>query len=143
MVAAQGGEMTDLGARTRQIGTFPVYRENISPAQNAGLPEGSGPLGVAPTCIVRLRAVGTLRYCVMRARRARSTTKSGFPKFSLFHPSSGLTAEQKKTIHWQKGFSPHLFPFLPQFFSTYNPGLTFPVKSLIKQTNEGRYYFHM
>jgi hypothetical protein len=41
-VAAQGGEMTHWGARTRQIGTFPVNRENISPAQNAGLPEGSG-----------------------------------------------------------------------------------------------------
>ena len=34
--------MTHWGARTRQIGTFPVDRENISPAQNAGLPEGSG-----------------------------------------------------------------------------------------------------
>ncbi len=28
-VAAQGGEMTHWGARTRQIGTFPVNRENI------------------------------------------------------------------------------------------------------------------
>ncbi len=28
-VTAQGGEMTDLGARTRQIGTFLVNRENI------------------------------------------------------------------------------------------------------------------
>jgi len=28
-VAAQGGEMTHRGARTRQIGTFPVDRENI------------------------------------------------------------------------------------------------------------------
>ncbi len=55
-VAAQGGEMTHWDARTRQIGTFPVNHENISPAQNAGLPEGSGPLGLAPTCIVRLGA---------------------------------------------------------------------------------------
>ena len=44
------------------------------------LPEGSGPLGVAPTCIVRLRAVDKLRCCVMHDRRARSTfIKSGFP----------------------------------------------------------------
>ena len=34
--------MAHWGARTRQMGTFPVNRENISPAQNAGLPEGSG-----------------------------------------------------------------------------------------------------
>ncbi len=34
--------MAHWGARTRQIGTFPVNLENISPAQNAGLPEGSG-----------------------------------------------------------------------------------------------------
>ncbi len=65
--------MAHWGARTRQIGTFPVNRENISPAQNAGLPEGSGPLGVAPTCIVRLGALNTLRCCVMHVRRARST----------------------------------------------------------------------
>ncbi len=88
--------MTDLGGRTRQIGTFPVDRKNTSPAQNAGLPEGSGPLGVAPTCIVMLGAVDTLRCCVMHARRARSTTKSGFPKSPLFHPAPGLPAEQKK-----------------------------------------------
>jgi hypothetical protein len=87
-VAAQGGEMTHKGVRTRQIGTFPVNGENISPAQNAGLPEGSGPLGVAPTCIVKLGALDTLRCCVTHVRRARSTIKSGFPKFSLFHPAS-------------------------------------------------------
>ncbi len=52
---------------------------NASPAQNAGLAEGSGPLGVVPTCILILRAVGTLRCPVMHNRRARSTTKSGFP----------------------------------------------------------------
>jgi hypothetical protein len=28
--------MTELGARTRQMGTFPVNRGNIRPAQNAG-----------------------------------------------------------------------------------------------------------
>jgi hypothetical protein len=88
--------MSHWGARTRQMGTFPVNRQNISPAQNAGLPEGSGPLGVAPTCIVRLRAVDTLRCCIMHDRRARSTIKSGFPKFSLSHPAPGQPAEQKK-----------------------------------------------
>jgi hypothetical protein len=88
--------MTHWGARTRQIGTFPVNRENISPAQNAGLPEGSGPLGVAPTCIVRLGALDTLRCCVMHVCRARSTTKSGFPKLSLLHPAPGHIAEQEK-----------------------------------------------
>jgi hypothetical protein len=93
--------MTHRGARTRQIGTFPVDLENISPAQNAGLPEGSGPLGVAPTCIARLRAVGTLRCCVMHARRARSTIRSGFPKFSLFHPAPGQAAELR--YHQSKG----------------------------------------
>jgi hypothetical protein len=41
---------------------------------------------VAPTCAVRLRAIDPLPCCVMHARRARSTTKSGFPKF----PSSIL-----------------------------------------------------
>ncbi len=65
--------MTHWGARTRQMGTFPVNSENISPAQNAGLPEGSGPLGVAPTCIVRLGALDRLRCYVMHVRRARST----------------------------------------------------------------------
>ena len=43
------------------------------------LPEGPGPLGVAPTCIVRLRALDTLRCSLMHDRRARSTRKSGFP----------------------------------------------------------------
>ena len=47
--------MTHWGVRTRPMGTFPVNRENISPAENAGLPESSGPLGLAPTYIVRLR----------------------------------------------------------------------------------------
>ena len=65
--------MTDLGARTRQIGTFPVFLENISPAQNAGLPERLGPLGVVPTCIVRLIAFNTLRCSDIHARRERST----------------------------------------------------------------------
>ncbi len=88
--------MIHWGARTRQMGTFPVNLENISPAQNAGLPGGSGPLGVAPTCIVRLRADDKHRCCVMRARRARSTTKSGLPKSSLFPPAPGQPAEQKK-----------------------------------------------
>jgi hypothetical protein len=60
-------------ANIRQIGTFPVDPENISPAQNAGLPEGPGPLGVEPTCIVRLRAIDTLRCYLMHARRERST----------------------------------------------------------------------
>jgi hypothetical protein len=109
-VAAQGGEMTHWGARTRQMGTFPVNRENISPAQNAGLPESSGPLGVVPTCIVRLRAVGTLRCYVMHARRARSNTKSGFPKFSRFHPAPGQSAEQKKQSVTQKRVSRIFFP---------------------------------
>ena len=40
---------------------------------------GVGPLGVEPTCIVKLRAVDTPRCCIMHDRRARSTTKSGFP----------------------------------------------------------------
>ncbi len=65
--------MTRSGARTRQMGTFPVNRENISPAQNAGLPEGSGPLGVAPRCIVRLGTLDTLRCRITPVRRARST----------------------------------------------------------------------
>ena len=65
--------MADWGARTRQMGTFPVNREKISPAQNTGLPEGSGPLDVAPTCIVSLGALDTLRFCVMHVRRERST----------------------------------------------------------------------
>jgi hypothetical protein len=38
-----GGEMAHWGTRTRQICTFPVNRENISPAQNAGLGKGPGP----------------------------------------------------------------------------------------------------
>ena len=65
--------MAHWGVRTRQMGTFPINRENISPAQNAGLPEGPVSLGVAPTCIVRLGARETLRRCVMHFRRARST----------------------------------------------------------------------
>jgi hypothetical protein len=44
-------EMTDLGARTRQTGTFPVNRENISPAQNAGLPEVSAYI---PRCFLNV-----------------------------------------------------------------------------------------
>ncbi len=98
-VAAQGGEMAHWGARTRQIGTFPVNRENISPAQNAGLPEGSGPLGVAPTCIVSLGALDTLRFCVMHVRRARSTflhKKRGPEMFPL--PSSPRTRCGAKKI---------------------------------------------
>jgi hypothetical protein len=59
------------------------------------LPEGSGPLGVAPTCIVRLVAFDTPRCCVMHVRRARSTIKSGFPKFSLFHPAPGTLRSKR------------------------------------------------
>jgi hypothetical protein len=43
------------------------------------LPEGSGPLGVEPTCILRPRAFDPARCLMMHDRRARSTTKSGFP----------------------------------------------------------------
>ena len=73
--------MTHWDARTRQMGTIPVNRENISPARNAALPEGSGPLGVAPTCIVRLRAIDTLlRYACSPCAEHLFCTKSGFPR---------------------------------------------------------------
>jgi hypothetical protein len=84
--------MTHWGARTRQIGTLTMKILEF-------LPEGSGLLGVAPTCIVRLRAVDTLRCCVMDARCARSTTKSGFAKFSSsIQPRAARGA--KETIHF-------------------------------------------
>jgi hypothetical protein len=60
--------MTHWGARTRQIGTFQLTVKILE-----FLPEGSGPLGVAPTCIVSLGALDILRFCVMHVRRARST----------------------------------------------------------------------
>ncbi len=43
------------------------------------LAEGSGPLGVEPTYILRARAFDIARFSVMHDRRARSTIKSGFP----------------------------------------------------------------
>ncbi len=53
--------------------------QQFSPASASGLAEGSGPLGVAPTGIVELRAFDIARCSLMHVRRARSTTKSGFP----------------------------------------------------------------
>jgi hypothetical protein len=62
------------------------------PAMLEFLADGSGPLGVAPTCIVRPRAFDPARCPMMHDRRARSTTKSGFPMaFSGPSPRIGFT----------------------------------------------------
>jgi hypothetical protein len=55
---------------------------------------GAGPLGVEPTCIVKLRAVDTPRCCIMHDRCARSTTKSGFPM--AFSEPVGSGCAQRK-----------------------------------------------
>jgi hypothetical protein len=130
--------MTDLGARTRQIGTFPVYRENIRVF--AG---GFGPTGRGANMH---REAGSSRYTSM-LRYACSPCaehhKKRVPEIFPLPSSSGLPAEQKGQSIGKK-VSPSIFlSFLPRSFSFYNPDLTFPAKSLIKQTHESRYYFHM
>ena len=136
-----GGEMTDLGARTRQIGTFPVFLENISPAQNAGLPERLGPLGVVPTCIVRLIAFNTLRCSDIHARRERSTFLhkkrvpglffgfgNGFPKLSLTVPT-----QSKRTMPVTSG-GHH---YVKATNSVSEPGLTFTINNMIQNYDAG------
>jgi hypothetical protein len=123
--------MTHWGARTRQIGTFPVNRENISPAQNAGLPEGSGPLGVAATCIVRLGVLDTLPCCVMDIRRARSTFlhKKRVPEIFPLPSSLRAACGAKETIHFAKKFPSTSLSFLTHLYLSLHIFI-FPYTSL-------------
>ena len=50
-----------------------LYDSVIHLQQFRVLGEGAGPLGGGPTCILRLRTLGTFRCPVMHGRRARST----------------------------------------------------------------------